>query len=198
MKVPSSPVQRAGDSEDLRPGGLFAGRTRYWDGYLATGLCALALLAAATWRGFRGSAGFWLATLLAAYLLMTLLEYFWHRLLFHRGRGSMRIGHALHHRSPAEPFGLPWQLPVIVLGLLAGALWPFDAAWLARLGLFASCRVVTSAMHNALHFFDWQWEPFQWFRRHHELHHRDPRCNFGITFPAWDALFGTSSSRQRG
>lgn len=187
----SYPAPPHADPDAPQPGGLFAGRTRYWDGYLATGVCAVALLALATWRGFRGSAAFWLATLLEAYLLMTLLEYFWHRYLFHRGWGSMRDGHVLHHRAPSEPFGLPWQLPVVVLLLLACVLWRFEALWLARLGLFAICRVLTSAMHNALHFFDWQWAPFQWLKRHHETHHRNARCNFGITFPPWDTLFGT-------
>lgn len=179
------------DAHAAEPGGLFAGRTRYWDGYLATGLCGGALLAAAAWRGFSGSLFYYCASFGGAYLLMTLLEYFWHRYLFHRGIGSMRAGHTLHHRFPDEPFGLPWQLPVVVLLLFAAALWRLDPAWLFRLGMLALCRVLTSAMHNALHFFDWQWAPFQWFKRHHQAHHKDARVNFAITFPLWDTLFRT-------
>lgn len=121
----------------------------------------------------------------AGVLLFTLMEYWAHRTVLHRFfyHGT----HERHHDHPAEYVVFPiWYTPAIFAGFFL----------IMPLPLFAGVVVGFCWFlywHHVLHHFDltaWP-RPVQRYAIWHLAHHRLDDCNFGITMPLWDFLFGT-------
>ena len=126
--------------------------------------------------------------------------YFTHRLM-HRP-ALFRLAHAVHHRSrPPTAWAAmsfhPYEAVsgAIVLPALAWVL-PIHIGALGVVLLIASLFGTTNHM-------GWEILPARIVRgpvggavisaAHHELHHRDYRCNYGLYFRFWDRLLGTDN-----
>lgn len=135
------------------------------------------------------------ATLLAGLLVFTLVEYVFHRWIFH---GSCPVrqfeeGHARHHVDPLGDDALPFFLPPAILVVLAGLFclaMPAGYALLlaAAVGFGYACY---GTGHYIIHSVRFR-HPVgrKWAARHH-IHHHHPDRNFGVTTPLWDILLGT-------
>jgi hypothetical protein len=156
----------------------------------------------------------------AGFLTANLGEYLGHRGPMHRPRRGLRLlfeRHARqHHRfftheameyAASRDFKMVLFPPVMLfffigclatpIGLALALLWSRNAGWLfaaTAIGYFLSYEW----LHFSYHFSVDSWVgrlPFMAaLRRHHTLHHDQAqmgRCNFNITFPICDWLFGT-------
>lgn len=167
----------------------------------------------------------WLAVPLGL-LYANLAEYVGHRFPMHRpipGLGLVYRRHAgQHHRFfTAEAMALetardlrvvlfPPLLVVFFFGAFGAPAW-FLLAWLASANaawLFIAVGVAYFLNYEVLHY-AYHAPPGSWFARHglvqrlralHQAHH-DPasmaRCNFNITYPIGDWLFGTLARNPR-
>ncbi|MBC8120382.1 MAG: sterol desaturase family protein [Gemmatimonadaceae bacterium] len=135
-------------------------------------------------------------------MVTSLLEYVIHRYVLHypgpRGRFEQFI-HSLHESHHDEPNNLDIQftslatsVPIVVLVGIGVIQWlgvADGACLLAGLVCFYGYyEWVHYASHNHKARTPW----FKWQQRHHRFHHfRDVHCNYGVTNPLWDAVFGT-------
>lgn len=157
----------------------FRGPLAFYFDFAAFPLLAIILIAGycRTWE--------WLGWTGLGLLLFTLVEYWVHRWPLHTFFYSG--AHERHHDHPAEYVAFPiWYTPVgfavffliMPLPILAG---------------FTVGYVWFLYWHHILHHFDLtKWpRPVQRYALWHLAHHRLDDCNFGITVPVWDWLFGT-------
>lgn len=125
--------------------------------------------------------------------------FYWTHRLLHDPRLFRRL-HRLHHRSHAPtPFTSfafnvgeavlhAAYLPLILLVLPAS---------LPALAVFGAHMMLRNAIgHCGIELFPARWDGrpvFGWLTTvtHHDLHHADPRWNFGLYFSWWDKLMGT-------
>lgn len=150
-----------------------------------------------------GRAVEFLGLFLAGALSWSLLEYFFHRVLFHmpldRGIWSLaaRHMHWQHHERPNDPdevMASPWlTVPLYTLFTAAFAWLSGDGArglaWGAGL---AAGYAAYEWVHFAVHFHSRRDPLFLYLRRHHFWHHfKDKTNRFGVTSPLWDFVFGT-------
>jgi len=137
------------------------------------------------------------AVVLFALLVYTLYEYLTHRFVFHGPRAPrvFREGHASHHRAPearvAMPFFTSILLAPFLLGLAMAALGPARGALFT--GVCGLGYVMYGGVHHLLHTPAVRLAPVLRLRAVHEVHHARPGCNFGVTTPLWDFVFGTWS-----
>ena len=136
-------------------------------------------------------------TFLAGLALFSLIEYAFHRWLFH---GSIRIlaeGHREHHLHPLGYSGLPFFLPALLLIGLAGLFalpLPIGYALLLT-GAIAMGYVTYGLSHFTIHHVRLRYSlPRRW-AAHHHIHHFHPEGNFGVTSPLWDRVFATRYQR---
>ncbi len=134
----------------------------------------------------------------AGLLLFSLIEYAFHRWLFHGPDQAMQRGHARHHDFPTGTDTLPFFIPPISLFLLAGLfneMMPFAYALLLT-GAIGSGYLAYGECHGAIHRTRFR-NP--WVRRwsaHHHVHHHHEGHNFGVTTPLWDLVFRTKYERS--
>lgn len=124
----------------------------------------------------------WIATALFGFVLFTLAEYWIHRTALHRWfyHGT----HEDHHLRPEEYVFL-WYVPFLFIGFFLVMPAPVFAGF-----TLSYCWFI--AAHHVMHHCDLGKHPL--IRRYaewHLLHHKFMRCNFGITHPFWDMVFGT-------
>lgn len=159
---------------------------------------SLALLAAGL-RLERAHWGLALVTIGAGLALFTLVEYAFHRWMFHGAVPLFEPGHRRHHVHPtgddAMPFFLPPLALVAIVALLALCV-PAGLACLATGGLAAGYAGY-GLSHDAIHATRFR-QPFarRWAASHH-VHHFHPDRNFGVTTPIWDWVFGTRYTPTR-
>jgi sterol desaturase/sphingolipid hydroxylase (fatty acid hydroxylase superfamily) len=131
----------------------------------------------------------------AALVFYSLLEYGFHRVLFHARLSPrvFRVGHAKHHASPrarlAMPFFVPLGPAVIVFALASAAVGSSLGALftgISALGYFSY-----DSLHHLVHTPSVQWPPVPWLRAVHDVHHVRAGRNFGVTTPLWDIILGT-------
>lgn len=150
----------------------------------------LALLAVALGIHHGGTYGL-AASVAAGVGVWTFLEYWIHRVLFHR---TFRRAHWLHHKRPggydAVPPWLTGCLHVLTCGGLASTL-PLTIA----AGMFAGLELGYLAyimVHDQIH--HRRFKPAGWFLtrwRLHMMHHQGIEKNFGVFTSLWDRVFGT-------
>jgi dihydroceramide fatty acyl 2-hydroxylase len=191
-----------GESGKGRQPWLLAMTTAPWNyaaSFVADTITALVPLA---WWAFgvdRASGSLWV--LGSAILTYTLMEYVMHRFMFHgvRAPEMVREGHRNHHRRPESRNALPFfvsaietaalfVIAVAVLGQSRGALFT---------GICAFGYLAYSTVHHLLHTSAGLRFPLRWLHDVHEVHHRHPRRNFGVTSPLWDFILGTYTSPKR-
>jgi sterol desaturase/sphingolipid hydroxylase (fatty acid hydroxylase superfamily) len=168
----------------------------YWIGFFTDPLTVAFVL---VWELFlMGSNPLVLAASFAAGLLAwTLLEYCFHRWVYHTGKTVLHAGHALHHEDPKMLIGMPWFLTTsFIMGL-----WYVFAYWLevryvagAVVGLLSGF-IFYYCFHHIHHHFNPKNSWYRRLRAHHKIHHQMPGTNFGVTNRLWDRVFGTTYSR---
>lgn len=155
-----------------------------------------------------------LGLFVAGWLAWTLLEYVFHRFLFHLGAhdeaGRLRsfMMHGYHHEFPNDrmrlvaPPLMSWTLAAAVVSLYTVAL-GFDRAVTLFAGTAAG-YVAYDWIHYYTHHFKPRNAVGRWLKRYHLLHHFDDTWDshrFGISSPLWDLVFGTyrpASARATG
>ena len=149
----------------------------------------------------------WVLEVAGGLALWTLLEYLFHRFLFHIVPSSPwlveRQQHLQHHRTPLEPayFVVPLSLSFPIAfgtwGLLRLALGSWDRAALVTTGLILG-YVAYELVHYSVHQRTGGGRLLRFWRRHHFYHHYkdDHRC-YGFTTPLWDLVFGTMPERRK-
>lgn len=137
----------------------------------------------------------------SALLSYTLMEYLMHRFAFH-GRSSPRVfreGHGRHHATPEAGRALPFfvSLPngIVLWGFAAAVLGPSLGALFA--GVCGVGYLTYGGLHHLVHTRAARYPPVTWFRAVHDVHHTRFDCNFGVTTPLWDLVFGTWSPPKR-
>ena len=157
--------------------------------------------------------GVWIGHLTSIQLLLmfmvgilswTFTEYVLHRFTFHWipkfswGKKMHFIIHGVHHDWPNDRLRLVMApaaalVLAIVLGgahyLLLGEVWfyPYFSGYL--LGYIAY-----DLTHYAIHHLKSDNAIFKKLRRHHLMHHFNPKCKekkYGVSSPLWDYVFGT-------
>jgi sterol desaturase/sphingolipid hydroxylase (fatty acid hydroxylase superfamily) len=155
---------------------------------------AAILLSAGLWRAdvHFGPA---LLTIACGLLLFTLVEYCFHRWLFHGTRSLqvMEQGHLKHHQDPLGDDSLPFFLPPSLLLILAGI---FDVALplgyaLLMAGAMACGYAAYGLGHFVIHNTRFRHPVTKRWAASHHIHHHHPDRNFGVTTPLWDIVLGT-------
>jgi len=164
----------------------------YWGGFVTDPLTAVLFF---SWETFilKRSVFISLAVYLTAIVFVSLVEYLLHRYIFHGPRHNMaQAGHLMHHDEPKALIGTPW--------LLTQAMWwsiacvavfllriPYALSFMAA---FITGYVGYAIVHHHLH----HHTGLRWFKQlqiHHNIHHRIPNVNYGVTSPLWDIVFST-------
>lgn len=138
-------------------------------------------------------------TVFSGLLLFTLVEYCFHRWLFHGPVPLMEPGHRKHHENPLGYDSLPFFLPPLVILAIAGLfglVLPASHALLLSGGLAAGYAIY-GLSHGIIHSTSFR-HPLsrRWAARHH-IHHHHPDKNFGVTTPLWDIILGTRHVSSR-
>lgn len=127
------------------------------------------------------------------FVLWTFLEYWTHRLLFHR---FMRRAHDLHHERPGGYDAVPpWMTAPIHLAL--GAVACLSSATLGGFSGMELGYLLYIWTHDQIHHGTARgaWLHKRW--QHHLIHHRGLEVNFGVALFWWDRLFGTYRAPSR-
>jgi sterol desaturase/sphingolipid hydroxylase (fatty acid hydroxylase superfamily) len=134
-----------------------------------------------------------LVTVGCGLFIFSLIEYSFHRWLFHIGQTSMREGHDKHHDDPHGYDALPFFLPPLGMLVLAGLLalvLPASAALLLA-GSIAAGYAAYGLAHSIIHAIRFRNRAVVKWAANHHIHHHHPDCNFGVTTPLWDIVLGT-------
>jgi len=134
------------------------------------------------------------AAFMAGLLGWTLLEYCFHRWIYHQGRTLAHAGHAMHHEDPKMLIGMPWFLTTSVyLGQWYVFTYWFEARYVS--GFFAGVLagfIFYYCFHHIHHHYNPKSAWYRRLRTHHKIHHQVPGANFGVTMMFWDRVFGTT------
>jgi len=161
-------------------------------GLIADALISLALLGAGFWHSEFGVATA-VATIFCGLILFSLVEYVFHRWLFHGYVGLMAQGHRQHHEDPAGYDALPFFMPPLAMLALAGVLAAFAPTRIALLlsGALAAGYAAYGLAHTAIHRKRFEQPLVRRWAANHHIHHHHPDRNFGVTTPFWDIVLGT-------
>ena len=132
-------------------------------------------------------------TIVLGLVVFSLIEYCFHRWLFHGPLRVLKESHWKHHQTPLAFDALPFFLPplgILVVAAVLALLLPTSFALLLTGGLAAGYAAygLSHAIIHSVHFR--RSLPRRWAAAHH-IHHHHPNANFGVTTPLWDILLGT-------
>jgi len=177
---------------------IAANKSNYWVGFFTDPAAAIFLL---LWDlvVLHTNIYFLASSYISGLISWTLLEYCFHRWIYHRGDTLAHAGHRLHHESPKALIGMPWFLTtgfLLLVWLLLGSYlqMPYVLSFLAGLttGFF-----LYGVFHHVHHHFEFAKRWNRKLRVHHKIHHAFPEVNFGVTTRVWDYVFGTTYDRSR-
>lgn len=169
-------------------------KSTYWFGFFTDPLTVVFLIC---WDALvlRSSPYAIAASFAAGLLTWTLVEYCFHRWVYHKGETLAHAGHLLHHDEPEALIGMPWFLTSAVMYslwfifgylLALGSASSYVSGWLTGFFFYYT-------FHHVIHH---QFNPkSSWYRKlraHHKIHHQIPESNFGVTNRFWDQVFGTA------
>jgi len=129
----------------------------------------------------------------------SLLEYVFHRWIYHQGHTAAHAGHTKHHAAPAELLAMPWYL---ITAFLA-SVWYVCAYRLHLHGVLSVMAGVTTGfvcygiVHHLLHHGHGKHRWYRQLRAYHCIHHQCPDVNFGVTSRLWDQVFRTTYRHKR-
>jgi len=126
-------------------------------------------------------------------VVFSLVEYCFHRWLFHGPVRVLEQSHRKHHQMPLAFDALPFFLPplgMLVAAAVLALVLPTSFALLLSGGLAAGYAAY-GLSHTIIHNVRFRHSlPRRWAARHH-IHHHHANANFGVTTPLWDILLGT-------
>lgn len=166
----------------------------YWFGFVTDPLTVIFLVC---WDALilRSSPYAIAASFLAGIFTWTLVEYSFHRWVYHKGETLAHAGHLLHHDEPEALIGMPW---FITSGVMY-SLWLVFGYWLALgsassyvSGWLSGFFFYYTFHHVVHHQFNLKSSWYRKLRAHHKIHHQIPGSNFGVTNRFWDEVFGTT------
>jgi sterol desaturase/sphingolipid hydroxylase (fatty acid hydroxylase superfamily) len=165
----------------------------YWIGFFTDPLTVAFVL---VWELFvMGSSPLVLAAVFFMGLMAwTLLEYCFHRWVYHIGKTVLHAGHALHHEDPKMLIGMPWFLTTtFVMGLWYVFAYLLEVRYASAfvVGLLGGF-IFYYCFHHVHHHFNPKSAWYRRLRAHHKVHHQMPETNFGVTNRFWDRVFGTT------
>lgn len=144
----------------------------------------------------------------AGWLLWSFLEYWLHRLVFHRaptdvqGRVRSFLVHGYHHKYPNDrlrlvaPPMMSWPLGVVVAALCRLALG--ELRWAPVFAGVALGYVAYDWIHYYAHHFRPRGAIGRFLRAYHLRHHHEHAASrFGVSSPLWDLVFGTYAPPDR-
>lgn len=216
MAAPSEVEQFRADYRGRRIGPLYRG----WAHFAFTSLGSLVVIGLAASRVHAPRALEWIAIPLT-FLFANAVEYAGHKGAMHRPRRGLGLLFERHTREhhhffthdamayeSSRDFKMVLFPPVMLLFFLGIVAAPIGAVLFVLATPNVACLYVATAMayfltyewlHFAYHLDESHWlggaAPLRALRRHHQTHHDKAlmgRCNFNITFPICDAVFGTS------
>ena len=195
MRIPFSLADRALDGMErmaVTEGNLWAAFAM--DTTMCLGLTALGVM--------QGDAHLLVAALafVGGLLLFSLIEYCFHRWLFHGPEHAMQRGHQQHHVDPLGIGTLPFFLPpvfLLVLVALFSKLLPLGLA-LVMVGGIAGGYFAYGQCHSWIHRTRFVSALGRRWAASHHVHHHHPDANFGVTSPLWDVVFGTRYASKAG
>ena len=157
------------------------------------------VLLAAGLRCAHAHPGAALMAIASGLLLFTLVEYCFHRWMFHASVPFFEPGHRRHHENPLGDDAIPFFLPPLaILGIVAVffLVMPAGVALLLAGGLAAGYAIY-GLSHDLIHNTRFR-HPLgrRWAASHH-IHHFHPDRNFGVTTPLWDIILGTRHVANR-
>jgi dihydroceramide fatty acyl 2-hydroxylase len=165
-------------------------------------VCGYFFVGAGSSQGFAPA----LAGLLGGLLLWTLVEYWFHRALFHYqpktgwGKRISFLVHGIHHDYPQDSSRLVMPLLVSVpLALAFGGFFrlAFGAWYAGPFAGFTLGYVVYDSLHYAVHHLRLPGRLGRWIKRHHLRHHfTEEHAGYGVTSPLWDLVFRTMPPRR--
>jgi len=126
----------------------------------------------------------------AGFFLLGLIEYAVHRWVFHNPKTPAFQKHMQHHGDPKRLLALPWFVSTSTLVCL----WGLFCLLIGR--EFASFLVAGMVLgylyYGLVHHLQHQLPGF-WKKRtaYHEIHHKHPNINYGVTTSFWDVVFRT-------
>jgi len=177
---------------------IAANKSNYWVGFFTDPAAALFLL---LWDFvvLKDSVYFLASSYLSGLVSWTLLEYCFHRWIYHRGETLAHAGHRLHHESPKALIGMPWFLTTgfLLMNWYVFGIY-FEVAYvLSFLAGLTTGFFLYGVFHHVHHHFDFAKRWNRKLRVHHKIHHAFPEVNFGVTTRIWDYVFGTAYDRSR-
>ncbi len=152
--------------------------------------------------GLQSNTRSWLVAVFAmaaGLLIFSLVEYSFHRWLFHGTLRALEQGHRKHHETPEGYDALPFFLPAIAVFAITATLTACLSHPVAFLvaGSMAAGYCLYGASHSLMHSRRFQQRLLMRWSRAHHIHHRHPGTNFGVTTPLWDILLGTRYVSRR-
>ena len=140
-----------------------------------------------------------LAMAVVGLMLFTLVEYSFHRWMFHGSVPLFEPGHRRHHENPHGDDAMPFFLPPIGLLIIVGVLsvlMPFAFALLLTGGLAAGYALY-GLSHDIIHATRFKHPIGRRWAANHHIHHFHPDRNFGVSTPLWDIVLGTRHVSKR-
>ena len=136
-------------------------------------------------------------TILPGFFLFSIIEYSFHRWLFHGSVQILALGHRAHHENPLGYDSLPFFLPALMLLALTGVfvlLMPAKYAFLLTGTITLSYEIYGLSHFTIHHHLFHHVFARNWAANHH-IHHHHADTNFGDTTPLWYIVFGTLYKR---
>jgi len=169
------------------------GSANYWFTFVTDPLTIVFFV---LWELYVLRTNIWLLTLsyLAGVAVWTLVEYVFHRYVYHKGQTAAKAGHMIHHQSPDTLIAMPWFVVTAAFGTfwyVAAVLLKIPFVITVAAGLLSGF-VFYGVFHHLLHHFEFHGRWYRRMRAHHFIHHRLPNMNFGVTSRFWDQVFRTS------
>ena len=165
----------------------------YWLSYCLDVGGSLAIVSAGFATSDRGLEASVLALVLGL-VAYTFYEYAVHRWLYHGPLGALDALHAFHHDRPRTRYSPPFFMTLGVCALNIAAARAFVD--LSTAAVFGGAVLLGYGYQSVVHalFHSRRYRPDSLMgrlRRHHLVHHRDGRTNYGVITSFWDRLLGT-------
>ncbi|HEY0385658.1 MAG TPA: sterol desaturase family protein [Pyrinomonadaceae bacterium] len=170
-------------------------KATYWFGFFTDPLTVVFLVCWDVFALRRSSFYAIAAAFVAGLFTWTLVEYCFHRWVYHKGETLAHAGHLLHHDEPEALIGMPWFLTsgiMYSLWFIFGYLLALGAASSYISGWLTGFVAYYSFHHILHHQFNFKSGWYRRLRAHHKIHHQIPESNFGVTNRLWDQVFGTT------
>lgn len=136
-------------------------------------------------------------------MVWTLMEYLFHRYLFHFnnhtswGERMHFVLHGVHHDYPNDHWRLvmPPVMSSMVIGLsFLVTFFVFGKYWEPAHSGFIMGYLFYDTIHFLIHHAKWSNSWFKALKNHHSVHHyKDENSNYGVSSPLWDHIFKTKA-----